>query len=61
MGITIGRPLFPCPFSVCGALRGRYWTDRDSRCELDFTSRQRQLVDSYDEAVALFSEAEAQK
>lgn len=35
-------------------LRGRYWTDRDTRGELDFTDRDKRKVDSYEDAVALF-------
>jgi hypothetical protein len=36
-------------------LRGRYWTDRDSRGELDFTARSPKTADDFDEAQALFS------
>jgi hypothetical protein len=36
-------------------LRGRYWTDRDSKGELDFTERRPNIVDDYDQARALFS------
>jgi hypothetical protein len=35
-------------------LKGRYWTDRDSKGELDFTECNKQLVDDFDEATALF-------
>ncbi len=35
-------------------LRGRYWTDRDSKGELDFISRRARLVDDFDSAVAEF-------
>lgn len=35
-------------------LRGRYWTDRDSKGELDLAIRARKLADDYDEAVKLF-------
>ena len=35
-------------------LRGRYWTDRDSRGELDFDQRSEQLADDFREAGALF-------
>ncbi len=36
-------------------LRGRYWTDRDSRGELDFKKRRDQKVDDFEQAVALFN------
>ncbi len=35
-------------------LHGRYWTDRDSRGELDFVNRSPSLADDYDSAVGLF-------
>jgi hypothetical protein len=35
-------------------LKGQYWTDRDSRGELDFKIRSRTAVDDYDQAVRLF-------
>ena len=35
-------------------LKGRYWTDRDSRGELDFTERRLTSAESYEEASALF-------
>jgi hypothetical protein len=35
-------------------LRGRYWTDRDTKGELDFTLRNRKIVDDFDEAGNLF-------
>jgi len=35
-------------------LRGRYWTDRDSRGELDFTQRVAALAEDYDSATNLF-------
>jgi hypothetical protein len=35
-------------------LRGRYWTDRDSRGELDFARRVGTVADDYDTAVRLF-------
>lgn len=37
-----------------GRLKGRYWTDRDSKGELDFTKWHRHLADDFDEAVPLF-------
>lgn len=37
-------------------LCGRYWTNRDSRGELDFTERQRGFADTYDTAVLMFSD-----
>jgi len=36
-------------------LKGRYWTDRNSRGELDFTSRSSQRAEDFDEAVRLFT------
>jgi hypothetical protein len=36
-------------------LKGRYWTDRDTKGELDFTSWSKQIVDDFDEAKGLFS------
>jgi hypothetical protein len=35
-------------------LRGRYWTDRESGGELDFTEHVSALADDFDEAAALF-------
>jgi hypothetical protein len=35
-------------------LKGHYWTDRDTRGELDFTERVGKSVDDYDSASALF-------
>jgi hypothetical protein len=35
-------------------LRGRYWTDRDSKGELDFTKRRNAKADDYETARALF-------
>jgi hypothetical protein len=35
-------------------MHGRYWTDRDSRGELDFSERKDGVVDDYEQAVALF-------
>ena len=37
-------------------LKGHYWTDRDSRGELDFKQRTKALADDYDEAETLFTE-----
>lgn len=36
-------------------LKGRYWTDRDSKGELDFKERSGDIVDDYDQAVASFT------
>ena len=36
-------------------LRGRYWTDRDSKGELDFAARASRIADDYQEAASLFS------
>ena len=35
-------------------LKGRYWTDRDTQGELDFTERSKKIVDDFDEASGLF-------
>ena len=35
-------------------LKGRYWTDRDSKGELDFNQRHEALAESYEEAATLF-------
>jgi SMODS-associating 2TM, beta-strand rich effector domain len=36
-------------------LKGRYWTDRDSKGELDFDQRHKDLADDFDQAAKLFS------
>lgn len=36
-------------------LRGRYWTDRNSRGELDFKERQDRLIEDFDEGQNLFA------
>jgi hypothetical protein len=36
-------------------LRGRYWTDRDTKGQLDFSNRKRRAVDDFEEAQTLFS------
>ncbi|HUQ63890.1 MAG TPA: hypothetical protein VM121_09055 [Acidimicrobiales bacterium] len=38
-------------------LRGRYWTNRDSRGELDFTERRGGFADTYDTALRMFGDA----
>ena len=35
-------------------IKGRYWTDRDSRGELDFPERDSTVAESYEQAAALF-------
>lgn len=35
-------------------IAGRYWTERDTRGELDFVSRSRKIADDYEEAVSFF-------
>jgi hypothetical protein len=35
-------------------MAGRYWTDRDSRGELEFDRHSRKIADDYDEAVSFF-------
>lgn len=36
-------------------LVGRYWTDRDTRGELDFARHTKKIADDYEEATSLFS------
>ena len=36
-------------------LKGRYWTDRDSKGELEFLGRSKKLADDFAEAAAFFS------
>ena len=36
-------------------LKGRYWTDRDSRGELAFTARDKRLAEDYSDAASYFS------
>lgn len=36
-------------------MKGRYWTDRDTKGELDFTSWNKEVVDDFNEAERLFS------
>lgn len=47
-----------CFLSVFGhpasRLRGRYWTDRDTRGELSLDSRSKKLADNFDDAGSLF-------
>ncbi len=54
-----------CSLSITGSkpkrLKGRYWTDRDSRGELDFTIRSSQKVEDFDEAVRLFASVKGSK
>lgn len=44
---VIGRPVIK--------LAGRYWTDRDSKGELEFVERQTKKVEGFEEAEALYS------
>ena len=37
-------------------LKGRYWTDRDSKGELDFAERSKNLADDFEDAAALFED-----
>lgn len=39
-------------------IRGRYWTDRDSRGELDFVARSSEIVEDFGEALRLFTATE---
>ena len=36
-------------------LHGRYWTDRDSKGELDFVERKKHAAEDYQEAAGLFA------
>ena len=40
--------------SPCSRLRGRYWTDRDSKVALDFTEHRSDLASDYEDAERLF-------
>jgi len=42
-------------------LKGRYWTDRDSRGELDFTERAPHRAEDFEEAARLFEAEEGEK
>jgi hypothetical protein len=42
-------------------LRGRYWTNRDSRGEMDFTTRVRVAADDFTQAEVLFSRVESSR
>jgi hypothetical protein len=35
-------------------LKGRYWTDRDSKGELEFVERNKKLADDFAEAMSYF-------
>lgn len=35
-------------------LKGRYWTDRDTKGELDFTERRQKTVDDFEQGSSLF-------
>ncbi|MGH3636131.1 MAG: hypothetical protein ACRDTS_18995 [Mycobacterium sp.] len=37
-------------------LKGRYWTDRDTRGEVDFTERSKKLADDFEDASDLFDD-----
>lgn len=51
VSITVtGRP--------ASRLKGKYWTDRDTRGELDFTGRLRTPADDFDQATSLFESLE---
>jgi len=52
--IHYGCALLDITGSPAKRLKGRYWTDRDSKGELDFRERARKRVDDYDEAADLF-------
>ncbi|MEE1794373.1 hypothetical protein PUR28_26970 [Streptomyces sp. BE308] len=49
-----GSAVFDVSGNPTRRLRGRYWTDRDSKGELDFTERSSKLVDDFKEAGNLF-------
>lgn len=50
-----GSTVFDVSGSPARRLKGRYWTDRDSKGELDFAERNKKsLADDYTEAAGLF-------
>ncbi len=52
-----GSTLLELSGSPVARLTGRYWTDRDSKGELELTDRNAQIVDDYDSARRLFDDA----
>ncbi|GAB3228126.1 hypothetical protein GCM10027447_19920 [Glycomyces halotolerans] len=50
-----GSTVFDVSGNPARLLKGRYWTDRDSKGELEFTQRSKSLADDYAEAAALFT------
>lgn len=54
-----GSTVFDVSGNPARRLKGRYWTDRDSKGELDFADRnKKKLADDFVEAAALFEESE---
>lgn len=51
-----GSAVFDVSGSPVRRLKGRYWTDRDSKGELEFSERYRKLADDFDEAQSFFEE-----
>ena len=52
-----GSTVFDVSGNPARRLKGRYWTDRDSKGELDFAERnKKKLADDFAEAVELFEE-----
>lgn len=49
-----GSAVFDVTGNPASHLKGRYWTDRDSKGELDFSGRRSSLADDFDEAQSLF-------
>jgi len=49
-----GSAVFDISGCPARRLKGRYWTDRDSKGELDFEERNKKLADDYAEAAGYF-------
>lgn len=52
-----GSAVFDVSGSPVRRLKGRYWTDRDSKGELDFAEHRSKLADDFEEAQSLFEGA----
>ncbi len=52
-----GSAVFDVSGSPVRRLKGRYWTDRDSKGELEFSERKNKLADDFDEASEFFGGA----
>ncbi|WP_326560023.1 hypothetical protein [Micromonospora sp. NBC_01796] len=51
-----GSAVFDISGNPARRLKGRYWTDRDSKGELEFRERSRELADDYAEAAGYFED-----